>query len=106
MNTQLYCIHSKRSDEVCDRCEYQLAEGVIEERRVFTRQRLYQLRRFQTGKCINCGSTREGTYKRHCNDCGAKNSDRVRRRIGARPWEQGKAGRRPNRIKQGEKVNQ
>ena len=100
VNTALFCIHSIRSSEVCNKCEYAMAEGVIGERRVFTRQRLYQIRRANEGKCINCGKTTEGMYTRHCIRCGEKNSARVRRRIGAKEWVAGKAGRRPNRVKE------
>lgn len=102
VNTALFCIHSIRSSEVCEQCEYEMVEGVIPERRVFTRQRLYQIRRAKEGKCINCGAARGGVYKRHCNVCGEKNSERVRRRIGAKEWVAGKAGRRPNRVKVGQ----
>jgi hypothetical protein len=93
---KLLCIHNIPGDRVCGNCDQALVTGAIAERRTFTRQRLYQLRRYSAGDCVNCGKKRgKSRFKRHCTLCGEKQVKRIRDRIGAKAWEKGKAGRPP-----------
>lgn len=59
-----------------------------------SRQALYKVKRFQEGKCINCGKDRKDSpYKRLCARCMERIRHNAEKRLHMKPWKKGKRGR-------------
>ena len=60
------------------------------------RQKRYQIVRFRSGECINCGVPRgDSTFKRLCQKCGEGRRAPRNARTGFKPWVPGGPGRPP-----------
>lgn len=68
-----------------------------------SRQLRYQVIKFRTGGCTNCGQPRGASkFKRLCDVCGEVRKDRRRKKLGSKPWEKGSPGRPPFAAAQNE----
>ncbi len=59
-----------------------------------SRQRKWQIRQIEDGKCNTCGEKREH-YKQHCDSCAVKIRKRIRERDGHKKHEDKGRGRIP-----------
>ena len=69
-----------------------------------SRQRLWQLKQVERGRCEQCGKPNRGPYQSLCIECYPKERAAQRRRLGHKKWEPGGRGRRPYLTKPDETV--
>jgi hypothetical protein len=62
-----------------------------------SRQRLWQQKMQEAGKCRQCGQAMgKSLYKSWCQKCGDAQKLRRREKTGCKPWKRGGKGRPPN----------
>lgn len=92
------CIHHVKENKDCDRCERLIKRGEINERVLYSPQRIWQLEQKAEGRCEICGE-RKGKCpsSARCGNCLSRDNIRHRKRVGrtARRYRPGKRGHPP-----------
>lgn len=66
----------------------------------YGRRKLYKIKMYRDGRCVNCGELRrESPFKRVCLECGKARTKQKRKYTGSKVWKEGTPGRRPSWAK-------
>lgn len=86
-----YCIHGINEICRCSRCDDLIAAGAITERKIYSRQRVWQMNNAAENRCTQCGvrlpdemKQTGGHPRRRCMSCLSADAKLARRRQGVK----------------------